>query len=149
MLRDKLIDMSMKLGIDEQLRKMRSMVVPRYRHEQDERPHLRALLRSVLRGDSNCVDIGAYRGRFLGELIQVAPRGKHIAYEPIPYFHKFVSERYPAVEVRHAAVSNVLGETTFHYNKHTPAESGLRERGHAGKQEIEKLTVRTEMLDRS
>src|SRR4051794_36279184 len=112
MLRDRLIDVSMKLGIDEQLRKVRSMVMPRYRHDRDEREHLRNLLRSVLRENSNCVDVGAYRGRFLGELVQIAPNGKHIAYEPIPHFHQLVSEHYPAVEVRQAAVSNVVGETT-------------------------------------
>jgi FkbM family methyltransferase len=147
MLRDNLIDFAIKLGVYDQLRKIRSTVVPRYRSDRFERENLRRLLKSVLQEDSNCIDIGAYRGRILAELVSIAPRGRHIAYEPLPHLHKHVSEQFPSVDVRQAAVSNKVGETSFNYVKNTPAESGFRERFHSGEPQIEKLTVRTEALD--
>jgi len=147
MLRDNLIDMATKLRVDEQLRKFRSAIVPRYRKSNDE-DNMRALIRSVLRADSNCIDIGAYRGRILTEFVRLAPRGQHIAYEPLPHLYKRLRKQFPMVDLRNAAVSHEVGETTFTYVKHMPAESGFRERFHDDARRVEKLTVRTEALDR-
>ena len=147
MLRDKLIIGAAKLGIDDQLRSIRATLLPRYRHDRIENEHVHRLLESVLREDSNCIDIGAYRGRILTELVRIAPRGKHIAYEPLPHLHGYLVERFPSVDVRQAAVSNEIGETSFIYVKNIPAESGFRERLHGRQGQFEKLTVRTEALD--
>lgn len=147
MLRDNLIDITMRLGVDKQLRTLRSLVVPRYRHVRSDSEKMRRLVRSVLKEDSNCIDIGAYRGRVLEELVRMAPRGQHIAYEPLPHLYKYVRERFPSVDIRQAAVSDEVGETTFTYVKHMPAESGFRERFHSGERQVERLTVRTETLD--
>ena len=95
MLRDKLIDTAFKLGIDEQLRSVRAALLPRYKHDRSESENLRKLFNSVLKEDSNCIDIGAYRGRIFEELIHFAPHGRHIAYEPLPRLHKYLSERFP------------------------------------------------------
>ncbi len=149
MLRDKLINSSAKLGIDAQLRSMRSVLLPRYRRDHTSNEHLRLLLESVLKEDSNCIDIGAYRGRVLAELVHIAPRGKHIAYEPLPHLYTYLLEHFPSVEIRQAAVSNEVGETSFMYVKNMPAESGFRERSHVGQRETVKLKVRTEALDHS
>ncbi|MGH2496064.1 MAG: FkbM family methyltransferase [Ktedonobacteraceae bacterium] len=148
MFRDKLINGATKLGIDNQLRSMRATLLPRYRHDRVENEHVRKLLESILREDSNCIDIGAYRGRILEELVRIAPRGKHIAYEPLPHLYKYLVEHFPSVDVRQAAVSNEIGETNFIYVKNIPAESGFSERSHGRQGQIEKLTVRTEALDR-
>ncbi len=148
MLRDKLIDTATRLGVDDQLRRMRAAMVPRYRHDRVESDNLRKLLKSVLKEDSNCIDIGAYRGRVLAEILRVAPRGKHIVYEPLPHLNKYLRERYPFIDIRLAAVSNEEGETSFTYVKNIPAESGFRERFHTEDQQIEKLAVKTEALDR-
>jgi len=147
MLRDNLITFAVKLGMDEPLRRVRATVLPRYKHDRVEGEHLRQLLQSVLQEDSNCIDIGAYRGRILAELVRIAPKGKHIAYEPLPHLNKVLRERFPLVDVRQAAVAEREGETSFTYVKSMPAESGFRERGHAGERHIENLTVRTESLD--
>lgn len=149
MLRDTLIDAAIKFGVDSQLRRARATLIPRYRHDRDETIRLRKLLLPVLREDSNCVDIGAYRGRMLAEFLKVAPHGRHIAYEPLPHLYKFLVARYPHVEVRNAAVSNEVGEKTFSYVKGTPAESGFRGRQHSGNTRTAHLSVRTETLDAS
>lgn len=148
MLRDRLIDTATRLGIDEQLRDIRATLLPSYRGQHSGNHQLQLLLKSMLKEDSNCIDIGAYRGRVLAELLQVAPRGKHIAYEPLPHLYKHLVKRFPSVDVRHAAVSNQAGETTFTYVKTMPARSGLRERSFARRQQTEKITVRLETLDR-
>jgi len=149
MLRDKLIDTAIQLGIDGRLRSMRATVFPKYKHDRLENEHLHKLLSTVLKEDSNCIDVGAYRGRFLAEILRVAPRGKHIAYEPVPHTNKFLQEHYPSVDVRLAAVSNEVGETSFTYVKNMPAESGFRGRSRTESRHIEKLIVRTEALDRN
>lgn len=148
MLRDNLIDFTARLGVDKQIRKIRSAVIPRYKGAQADSENMRELVRSVLKKDSNCIDIGVYRGRVLEELVRLAPQGRHIAYEPLPHLYKYVSKRFPSVDVRQAAVSDEVGETTFTYVKNKPAESGFHDRFHAGKQQVEKLIVRTEALDR-
>jgi FkbM family methyltransferase len=138
----------MRLGIDEPLRSIRSAISPQYRGQRAEKQQLRLLLETILKETSNCIDIGAYRGRVLSEILRVAPRGRHIAYEPLPHMHRYLVRRFPSVDVRQAAVSNEEGETTFTYVKDSPGRSGFRERTHAGGH-IERLTVRVETLDRN
>jgi FkbM family methyltransferase len=149
MLRERLIDAATRLGIDDQLRTIRATLVPGYRYARDEGQHLRELLKSVLKEDSNCIDIGAFRGRVLAEIMRVAPRGCHIAYEPLPHLHRYLVERFPSVDIRQAAVSNVSGETSFTYVKNVAGRSGMREISYPKQPQIETLTVRTETLDSS
>jgi FkbM family methyltransferase len=148
MLRDTLIDTAIRLGVDDQLRKLRAQLLPRYRHDRNEVANLRKLLHSILQADSNCIDIGAYRGRILAELLRSAPHGRHIAYEPLPHLYKYLREHFPTVDVRQAAVSNQVGETSYSYVKDMPAESGFQDRVRSGENHVEKLRVRTETLDR-
>ena len=92
MLRDRLIETAIRLGIDDQLRSLRSTLHPVYRRQRFDNQHLRLLLRSTLSENSNCIDIGAYRGRVLEEFIRVAPYGRHIAYEPLPHTSKYLTD---------------------------------------------------------
>jgi FkbM family methyltransferase len=149
MIRDRLIDTAIRLGIDDQLRSIRATLHPVYRHQQADDQNLRLLLQSTLTEYSNCIDVGAYRGRVLKEIVYVAPHGRHIAYEPLPHLQKYLVDHFPTVEVRFAAVSNQVGQTTFTYVKKIPARSGFHEREFSEKEQIEKLTVRTETLDRN
>lgn len=149
MLRDKLIDTAVKLGIDEQLRSIRATLHPKYRHDRIEGQNLRSLLKSVLAENSNCIDVGAYRGRVLAEIARMALHGRHIAYEPLPHLYRYLADHFPSVEVRQAAVSNEEGETSFAYVKNMPARSGFCERSYPVRQQIERLIVRTETLDRN
>ncbi len=48
MLRDKLVDTATRLGVDDQLRKMRAAVLPRYKYDRVESENLRKLLKSCL-----------------------------------------------------------------------------------------------------
>ena len=58
-----------------------------------------------------------------------------------------MQHRFPDVDVRRAALSNVDGETTFTHVVDLPAYSGFRRRPHPGEVRTETITVRTERLD--
>jgi FkbM family methyltransferase len=140
-------DTAIKLGIDDQVRWLRNTLLPAYRRDHIDNEHLRLLMTFALQEDSNCIDVGAYRGAELAEMVRVAPRGNHIAYEPLPFMHKYLVEHFPAVDVRWAALSNEVGEREFTYLKYMPGYSGFSERSFATRSQVEKITVRTETLD--
>lgn len=153
MLRDKLINTAMRFGIDEQLRCIRNSL-PFEKHsnvDEQKLQKLRLLLASILTVNSNCIDIGGFRGRVLAEMVRLAPHGQHIAYEPQPDKCRSLIKRFPSVDVRQAALSNEEGETSFVCVKNIPGYSGFRETPlvYPKRPQIERLTVRTEMLDKS
>jgi FkbM family methyltransferase len=110
--------------------------------------HLRLLLAFSLPADANCIDVGAANGKVLAEITRLAPRGRHIAYEPLAVFHTDLASRFPSVDVRPTALSDVDGETTFKYVRDRPWVSGFR-RGHHSVDDdtVDTITVRTERLD--
>ena len=137
-----------RLGIERQARSVQRALGPRsYRRDLRDRDHLRALLAGTLSSDANCIDVGANVGEVLEEIVRVAPGGRHIAYEPIPELSAELARRFPRVEVREAALSNVSEQTTFRHVRSRPAMSGLREREYGGSEKVELITVRTETLD--
>jgi len=117
------------------------------RRDLRDNEHLGLLLSFALDQDSNCIDVGASKGDVLTDIVRIAPRGRHIAYEPLPDHAADLRERFPQVEVRQAALSNHRGEESFRYVKSHPGMSGLRERQYPGREEVEMLTVRLEELD--
>jgi len=116
------------------------------RNQRDEK-QLAALLRQILRPESNCLDVGAHRGSVLFEIQSLAPLGRHIAYEPLPAMCAYLVERFPDVEVRGCALSNDNGESTFIRVVELPALSGLRKRSYPKEVTTETIMVRTERLD--
>ena len=147
-LRDRLIDTAIRLHIDEPLLRARA-TLSGDQASVDEKRQLNALLASTLTPTSNCVDIGAFRGRVLREIVGLAPHGSHIAYEPLPDLSRALARRFPSVDVRNAAVSNARGEATFTFVHDAPALSGLHDRwegdGHGHRTEA--VPVRVETLD--
>jgi FkbM family methyltransferase len=109
--------------------------------------NLRLLIAFVLNSDSNCIDVGSHEGRFLEDIVRLAPLGHHIAYEPLPHFSKKLTQQFPTVDVRAAAASNVDGEGEFVHVKNLPAYSGFRRRAYPSAPDIEMIRVRTERLD--
>ena len=134
-----------KLGVDDYLLKMYAIVTSQYRDYLDTR-YLRMLLAFTLTENANCIDIGANRGSVLEEIVRVAPYGKHIAYEPLPFLCEHLVERFPGVEVRQAAVSNEMSEQSFTFVKNAPACSGFHTRKFTSAH-TETLVVRTDTLD--
>jgi FkbM family methyltransferase len=75
---------------------------------------------------SNCVDVGAHLGSTLSLLVKLAPRGKHMAFEPVARKAGWLREKFPEVDVREVALGNTSGKVTFSENLSRPGFSGLR-----------------------
>jgi len=116
--------------------------------EGTDNRNLELLLGFLLAEDSNCIDVGANEGRFLYEMTRRAPRGRHIAWEPVPHLAARLRELFPDAEVHEAAVGDTpAGDTRFVVVKNDPAYSGLREREYPEGYESEEIRVRVERLD--
>ena len=145
-----------RLGREEQARELvgrvreaRSAFDPLLRRELRDEHALHVLLSAILRADSNAVDVGANEGAVLEAIVRIAPAGRHIAFEPIPDLHEQLRSRFPAVEVRRAALSDVAESTELFHVLDAPAYSGLRQREDLppSATEVRRIPVHTERLD--
>jgi FkbM family methyltransferase len=118
------------------------------RRNQREDELVRLVAASVLREDSNCVDVGANEGALLRYFVDIAPHGRHIAYEPVPALADALERQFPGVEVRRAAACDGVGETSFVVHKELASRSSMRSVGYSS-DETEELSVRTEDIDSS
>ena len=106
------------------------------------------LIRKHLKKDSNCIDIGANLGHILMEIVKAAPKGKHLAFEPIPDLYTSLKKKFSKnTTVYNIALSTQKGNATFNYYPGRPAVSGFRERNKWVKQEPVLLSVQMERLD--
>jgi len=113
------------------LRAMRDVFRTRSPHDRIEARDARAtrrILRTLLRPDDNCIDVGAHAEDVLAECLRLAPRGTHAAVEPIPYLAAALRARFPGVEVHHAAATDTNGPLEFTVVISAPAFSGIRRR---------------------
>jgi len=85
-----------------------------------------AVLNRVLRPDSNAVDVGAHRAGLLREIVRLAPRGRHLAVEPIPGLAAALRRNWPMVEVRQAALGAEPSSVEFLHVVSDPGISGMR-----------------------
>jgi FkbM family methyltransferase len=139
------VEQRLVVGYEQVLRALEPATARRNRRD-DERARL--LAAAVLSPDSNCVDIGASEGRLLAVFAELAPRGRHIAYEPVPHVRASLARRFPQADVRGAALSDRNGESTLVVHKRLPSRSSLRPVGYdpAG---TETIQVRVQKLDDS
>jgi FkbM family methyltransferase len=96
------------------------------REELHEEIAIRAILASALRSDGTYVDVGTNRGQVLGEAVRVAPRGRHVAFEPIPALAAEVARAFPAVDCRQMALGANPGSAEFCHFRALDGWSGLR-----------------------
>lgn len=108
------------------------------------------ILDKVLLKNSNCIDIGCFKGEILQEFIKRSPEGKHVAFEPIPGFYKALKRKFKSkqLSIHNMALSDQLGMVTFNYVIDAPAYSGIKKRDYDGKNpDIELIEVKTDTLD--
>lgn len=109
---------------------------------------LKHLLHRRLRADSTCLDIGAHRGDILEAMFQVAPQGRHFAFEPIPGLAAALRDRFPTARVHGCALSDEVGEASFFFSRNSPAESGLRRtHTHSANPDYETIRVPVATVD--
>ena len=107
------------------------------------------ILKSVLKKDSNCIDVGCHKGEILDLIIACSPNGNHFAFEPIPSFYKTLNSKYSSkAKIFPFALANENGETSFNYVKNAPAYSGIKPRKYkVVNPDIEKIKVELKKLD--
>ena len=116
--------------------------------QYDRLTHL--ILKKVIQKDSNCIDVGCHKGEILNDFIHFAPKGKHFAFEPIPYMFENLEKKFEGkAKIFPFALSNEKGESTFQVVKNAPAYSGLKNRRYSDikNPEIEQIKVELNKLD--
>jgi FkbM family methyltransferase len=111
-----------------------------------EGERIERVMRGVIKRRSNCVDVGGHIGSTLSRIVKLAPDGRHFAFEPLPQKAAWLRRKFPEVDVRAVALSNVAGAVNFFDNRSRPGFSGLRAAG--GPQDcIHEVTVECDRLD--
>ncbi len=113
---------SRRLGRPELL----AAVDARARASQREELGIRAALAAALGGEATYVDVGANRGQVLREAVRVAPRARHIAFEPIPQLAAELTRAFPDVDCRQLAVGARPETAQFCHFTGLDGWSGLR-----------------------
>lgn len=107
-----------------------------------------AVLVARLQRDSCAIDIGCNRGSILREIVRLAPDGSHFAFEPIPRLYRLLCKRFPTVDCRRIALSDVKGTVTFNHFTQMDGFSGMVRRDvGANLGRVEEIAVETERLD--
>jgi FkbM family methyltransferase len=102
---------------------------------------------AVLDRASCCVDVGAHRGAILRHMVELAPGGTHVAFEPLPDCAAYLRQAFPTVDVREVALGDARGRSSFVEVTTNPALSGLRV-GHWEQDETSaSIDVAVERLD--
>ncbi|MCO6498938.1 MAG: FkbM family methyltransferase [Vicingus serpentipes] len=105
-------------------------------------------MKQIITADSNCIDIGCHKGEILAHIIELAPQGKHFAFEPIPALYKNLKSTYSSVNVLPYALSDENKTSSFQYVKNAPAYSGIKKRKYAIEDpDIEEIDVELKKLD--
>jgi FkbM family methyltransferase len=142
-----------RLGKEDQVLKLKERLHEtfdeRVRRQSLDDHAMRVVLATLLRADSNAIDVGANEGAVLESIVRIAPRGRHIAFEPIPELHDDLVRRFPGVDVRRAALYDSAGTVSFAHNLDQPAYSGLRQRSDVDTSPdgLRQISVATERLD--
>jgi FkbM family methyltransferase len=106
------------------------------------------VMRRCLGADALGIDGGAHRGEFLRQMLRVAPRGRHYAFEPLPGFAEELEQAFPSVRVRAWALGKASGTASFCHVLNDPGYSGLRERTYDRPDpELQKFDVKVVRLD--
>ncbi len=115
----------------------------RYHKEMQE------IMARVLKEDSNCIDVGAYRGDVLRQMIRFAPSGRIFGFEPVPQNYLYLTRRCGKASIHNLALSDKPGKARFFHALGRPARSGLVRQAYPDPQErVEELIVEVETLDR-
>jgi FkbM family methyltransferase len=145
--RERVRQLAARVGVESQVRQAYRLFDRTARREARDNDHMRVVLAACLAPDSGCIDIGAHSGGILGEIVRCAPRGRHIAYEPLPHLATELARRFPGVDVRSAALSDETGTATFVHDHTEPMRSTLHPHDFTDAEHATTIEVRVERLD--
>ncbi|AFY35292.1 FkbM family methyltransferase [Calothrix sp. PCC 7507] len=105
------------------------------------------MMRRVINHSFNCFDIGCHLGALLNTMLQLAPQGKHIAFEPTPHKANWLRQKFPEVDIRELALSDKPGEVAFYINTRVSGVNALYAEKKEESENTEKIIVKSERLD--
>lgn len=108
-----------------------------------------AIMKRVLPLDGRAVDVGTFKGELLKQMVAIAPAGHHLGFEPLPFLHASLKQRFAnkRVTLHELALGEAPGTVTFTHVVDNPGYSGFEAPG-ANEQETRKIKVKVETLDR-
>jgi FkbM family methyltransferase len=119
--------------------------------DQADGHNLVQLMRTVLREDSNCIDIGAHNGGYTHYMNQIAPKGTLYAFEPIPHYADLLKNKYANssnIHVHQLALSDQKQQIEFNYVASNPGYSGIKKRiDLSGGEQVQAIKAQTNLLD--
>jgi FkbM family methyltransferase len=96
------------------------------RAEEHETIALAATLAARLGEESGYIDVGSNRGQLLREAVRIAPRGRHVAFEPIPALAAALKSEFPQVDCRELALGPRPEKARFCHFTRLDGWSGLQ-----------------------
>jgi FkbM family methyltransferase len=145
--RERVMRLAVGAHVDSQLLAAYRLFDRTARREARDNEHMRVLIAACLGPDSSCIDIGAHSGTILREIVRCAPRGRHIAYEPLPHLAEQLAREFPDVEVRAVALSDYDGKASFVHDRTEPARSTLDPNVFTDHEHATTIDVPVERLD--
>ena len=113
----------------------------------------KAIMKNVIKADSNCIDVGCHKGEILDDMLKYSPKGTHYGFEPIPILYNQLKNKYKnknKATILSDALSDTVGNSTFQFVKNAPAYSGLKKRKYdIENPEIEEIDVTLNTLDQA
>lgn len=107
-----------------------------------------AIMRRVMAADANGVDVGAFKGALTKPMLEIAPRGTHIAVEPQPVYARQLRRLFPTVRVLEVALGEQPGTAEFVQALDSPARSGFKRQEYpSARERTRMMTVKVERLD--
>lgn len=104
-------------------------VVKTWRHPElrpvfTENSAIRRIMAKLIKPHHNCIDAGCHLGVVLSSMRRLAPRGHHLAFEPVPQKAAWLRRKFAhlPVEIHEAALGEARGTAEFH---HYPDDSGF------------------------
>jgi FkbM family methyltransferase len=89
----------------------------------------RAVMRKILKKDSNTIDVGCHKGEILQRALRLSPAGRHAGFEPIPDLFEALREKFSGrADIYPFALFDSEGEGEFYIVENAPGYSSLRRR---------------------
>lgn len=101
------------------------------------------LLSHLIHEDDHCFDGGCHVGSILAQMVQLAPKGRHVAVEPVAHKASALRRRFPDVRIVEGALGEEPGTATF-FDDHSGFASFHPDRRHtdaAHGREVEVHTI--------
>ena len=106
------------------------------------------IMQIVLEDESTFIDVGSHKGEVLELALKISKKGKHFAFEPIPYlFHKLNDKYGTKCEVLNYGLSDQKKQSSFQHVTTNPAYSGIKRRTYPKEEQVETIQIQLDTLD--